>query len=359
MSTFLGKILISLLFFNLGIYETLNAKETSLSDLELIRIIERQKRLLEYGKNWSEDELKRQAQEIVTSYESFLLENPNDINALLLFGKFLRKTGLQDSAISLFLKADQINPNIAVVKQELGNFLVEAGKPVEAFPFFLMTTRLAPQEAVYHYNLGNFVFLFQDKLRGVAGSEKLGSLMHQSFKEATKLNPENFDYHLRFAQSFFDIEDSSHEEALLAWEVLINEFGERTMKEQDYIKINKSRILLHLKRFKEATTLLHSVKSEVMKEEKEKLLEKVRSHESSKNSYHFDRRYQKYKTLELKAHVFPIDANLMRIKQITAKLLQERMLDDLQRDVVQARVHPDGKISLELTSKDLSLKSPN
>ena len=47
------------------------------------------------------------------------------------------------------------------------------------------------------------------------------------------------------------------------------------------------------------------------------------------------------------------------VKQITAKLLQERMLDDLQRDVVQARVHPDGKISLELTSKDLSLKSPN
>ena len=359
MSTFLGKLLISLLFFNLGICEALNAKVTSLSDLELIKIIERQQRLLEYGKNWSEDELKRQAQEIVTSYESFLLENPNDINALLLFGKFLRKTGLQDNAVSLFLKVDQINPNIAVVKQELGNFLVEVGKPVEAFPFFLMTTRLAPQEAIYHYNLGNFIFLFQDKLEGVEGNEKLGSLMHESFKEATKLDPENFDYHLRFAQSFFDIEDSSYEEALLAWKVLINEFGERTTKEQDYIKINKSRILLHLQRFNEATTLLRSVKSEIMKEEKEKLLEKVRSYESSKKSSHFDHRYQKYKTQESKAHVFPIDANLIRIKQITAKLLQERMLDDLQRDVVQARVHPDGKISLELTSKDLSLKSPN
>ena len=77
-----------------------------------------------------------------------------------------------------------------------------------------------------------------------------------------KIRSENFDYHLRFAQSFFDIEDSSYEEALLAWEVLINEFGERTTKEQDYIKINKSRILLHLQRFNEATTLLRSVKSE-------------------------------------------------------------------------------------------------
>ena len=75
----------------------------SLSDLELIKIIERQQRLLKHGKNWSEDELKRQAQEIVSSY-GFLLENPNDINALLLFGKFLRQTGLHNSAISLFLK---------------------------------------------------------------------------------------------------------------------------------------------------------------------------------------------------------------------------------------------------------------
>ena len=122
----------------------------------------------------------------------------------------------------------------------------------------------------------NFIFLFQDNLEGVEGNEKLGSLMHESFKEATKLDPENFDYHLRFAQSFFDIEDSSHEEALLAWEVLINEFGERTTKEQDYIKINKSRILLHLQRFNEATTLLRSVNSEIMKEEKEKLLEKAK-----------------------------------------------------------------------------------
>ena len=56
-----------------------------------------------------------------------LLDNPDDINALLLFGKFLRKTGLHENAISIFLKADQINPNIAVIKQELGNFLVEKG----------------------------------------------------------------------------------------------------------------------------------------------------------------------------------------------------------------------------------------
>ena len=66
--------------------------------------------------------------------------------------------------------------------------------------------------------------------------------MHQSFKEATKLEPGNFDYQLRFAQSFFDIEHSSYEEALSAWDVLINEFGKAYYKEQDYLKINKSKV---------------------------------------------------------------------------------------------------------------------
>ena len=118
---------------SLGLTNTLHASGESLSDLELSKIIEQQNRLLRHGKDWSEDELTRQAQQIVTSYESYLLENPNDLNALLLFGKFLRKTGLHESAVSLFLQADQINPNIAVVKQEIGNFLVEDGKVVEAF----------------------------------------------------------------------------------------------------------------------------------------------------------------------------------------------------------------------------------
>ena len=74
------------------------------------------------------------------------------------------RLGQKEDALPLFLRADQANPNIAVVKQELGNYLVENNQPMEAFPFFLMATRLDPNEPFYHHNLGNFVFLFQEHL---------------------------------------------------------------------------------------------------------------------------------------------------------------------------------------------------
>ena len=143
--------------------------------------------------------------------------------------------------LELFLKADQINPNIVVVKQFIGNFLVEKGKPLEAFPFLLMTTRLSPTEPVYHFDLGNFIFLFQNELEGIENHEKLLALMHECFKEAAALEPKNFDYQLRFAQSFFDFNHTMNESAIVAfWEVLPNEFEQDLDDEIDYIKISKA-----------------------------------------------------------------------------------------------------------------------
>ena len=69
------------------------------------------------------------------------------------------------------------------------------------------------------------------------------------------------------------------------------------------------------------------------------------------------RHYQKFKMQKLKSPLFPIDSNLIRIKQITTKLLQETMLEDLQRDVVQASVKSDGKVTLKLTPNNLYLNS--
>jgi hypothetical protein len=44
----------------------------------------------------------RNAQEIVASYESYLSQNPDDTNALILFGKFLRKVGQEEHAVGIF-----------------------------------------------------------------------------------------------------------------------------------------------------------------------------------------------------------------------------------------------------------------
>lgn len=357
MSYFFSKVFFLVLFCVLGCTKALLANETSLSDLELAKIIEQQNRLLKYGKNWSEEELTRQAQQIVTNYENFLIENPDDVNALLLFGKFLRKTGLYENAVALFLQADQINPEIAVVKQELGNFLVEDGKPVEAFPFFLMSTRLAPNEPVYHYNLGNFIFLFDEKLSQMEESEKLGILMHESFKEAAKLDPENFDYHLRFAQSFFDFNHTMQEEALLAWDTLCAEFGTRSPRETEYINLNKARILLDMGRKQEAIILLRAVQSESMQKERNQLLQKAHSIDNKKPKKSSQLNKLFINSSNHLVNLFPSDPNLRRMKIVTAKLFQERMLQELLLDAVQAKVLANGDVSLELTHQTLPSKS--
>jgi len=327
-------------------------KGASLSELELAKIVTRQEKLLKDGKNWTETALTTEAQEIVTCYENFLLDNPSDLNGYLLFGKFLAQTGQAEGALELFLQADRINPNIAVTKQYIGNFLVENGKPLEAFPFLLMTTRLAPTEPVYHYDLGNFIFLFKEQLEGIEDHNKLSILMHECFKEAAALNPKNFDYHLRFAQSFFDFNNSMHNEAIAAWDVLLNEFGKRTKDEIDYIKISKARLLLDMNKKDEALSILKTIQSKVIQKEKNALIKKARGIDggsSNKNSFN-SLSYPSSSKLHL-SYTFPLDPHILRMKQVTLKLFQENMLNDLKRDVTQARILENGSLSLELSSK--------
>ena len=354
------RLLILLIFFIHHLEQKILANPTSLSDLELSKIVDHQNRLFKEGSSWTEKELTRQAQEIVNLYESYLLENSNNTNALILFGKFLRKTGQNEDALALFLRADQANPNIAVVKQELGNYLVENNQPMEAFPFFLMATRLDPNEPFYHYNLGNFVFLFEEHLTKLNKGEKMGLLMHESFKEAARLQPANFDYQLRYAQSFFDFNSSDKADALIAWNILIKEFGKRSEIEIDYLKLGKARVLIDLKRQDEAITLLHSVKSASVIRQRtdlfKKALIKKKLPPSDVDKHKFDTKENQHpptlKSGYLKTVPFVTDPLLENIKRITKQLLEDSMLEDFRRDVRIAKFLSNGELSLEMSFRD-------
>ena len=256
--------------------QTCKAEGLTVASLELSKIIDQQNFVFSKVGIWTEDEFKQQAQGIVNQYESFLVENPNEVNALILYGKFLRKTGHEHEAADLFFRADKINPDIAVVKQGIGNFLAENDKYTAAFPFFLQATQLADEEPEYHYNLGSFLYFSKDKIRLPEIEQDLDELMHESFRKASKLEPNNFQYQLRFAQSFFDYNQSDKSDGLLQWEKLMKSFGNRPHAEMDYLKIGKVRMLIYLGQDEEANLLLESIKTNSLLRSKETLIKELK-----------------------------------------------------------------------------------
>ena len=108
-----------------------------MADQKMIKILNMQEELFSIeNQHLSKDELTRKAQDLVVKYESYLSDNPSDVTALLLFGKFLRKVGQDDHALGIFLEADSVNPKLAVVKQQIANFLVEKRKAYGCIALF-------------------------------------------------------------------------------------------------------------------------------------------------------------------------------------------------------------------------------
>ena len=342
-------------FFAGGVLGASGAKEQiTLSSQILGRIIDKQIRFFEKsgdGKNHANPELTRKAQEIVSDYEVYLGENPKDANALILYGKFLRKVGQEQHAVEYFLEADSINPKLAVVKQQLANYLIEEGRPVDAFPFLIMTIELAPSQPDYHFHLGNFLFLFEEELvrEKIISKDRARSFMHKSFKQAAKLNTANFDYQLRYAQSFFDYPDSNKQEALEVWNKLVRKFPNRSSKEKDYFKLCKARVLLELNRKSDALTLLNSVSSSSLDSAKKSLILQVNGKDAAKEKPKGD---GKQSSMEIDHRFFiPDDPHLERLKQLTSRIKEEKMLTELKADAIKARFDEEGEIKIDLSQK--------
>ena len=340
---------------------TLNKKvvsEITLAEKILNQIIDRQEKFFEIAKSskkTSEQEMTRHAQEIVAAYESYISDNPQDVHALILFGKFLRKVGQQEHAVDFFMQADKINPKLAVVKQQLANYLIEKGKPVDAFPYFILTIELNPKEAVYHFHLGNFLFLFQEELinEGILNRRSAQSFMHRSFLEASILEPKNFDFQLRYAQSFFDFPESDKAKAVLVWEKIEKNFPNRSKLEHDYFRLCRARVLLELNRQKDASTLINTVSSKSLTEVKDALIRqatdsKVKPDPPYKPKPHEKNNKQSYFEFDHKKFL-PSDPHLERLRRLTSRLIEEKMLSELKVDAIKASFDQSGEIKIQIT----------
>ena len=168
--------------------------------------------------------IETELQSIVDGYEALISAAPNYVAAFISYGMMLHRIGERIPSNAMLIRADQIDPYHAIVKNQLGNYQAEEGNYPEAMGFYQMAIDLRPDEPLYHYQLGNLLFSYKnffidDKLFLPEG---IDLEIQNRFRKAAMLAPAHLPYRLRYAQSFFDIARPNWEAALEEWQQLVN-----------------------------------------------------------------------------------------------------------------------------------------
>ncbi|MFA6285861.1 MAG: hypothetical protein WC661_00650 [Opitutaceae bacterium] len=219
------------------------------------------------------EDLHAQFQKLTNDYEDYIGKYPNLSAGYVSYALFLAKPviGERKRAAALMLKANQINPDLPVVKNQLGNYLAEEGKPIEALNYYLAAVKLAPKEPLYHYQIGVLVTEARDDFlkAGEWTRATLDKSMQDAFEQAMALSPGNIPYAYRYCESFYDLEIPEWEEALANWRALEEKVPGALAKQT--IRLHEANILIKQGKSAEARALLLTVKEASLKAQKEKL----------------------------------------------------------------------------------------
>jgi tetratricopeptide (TPR) repeat protein len=239
-------------------------------------IVERQKEVFadaqRLGDKLDEGTLRQQLQALTHDYELLLRENPNFAAGYAAYGFFLSKTEMRKEATAILMKANQLDPDIALVKNQLGNMLAEDGKPLQAAPYFIAAIKLEPNEPLYHYQLGTLlVEAREDFLKtGEWTRASLDGAMQEAFRKARDLAPDRFEFAYRYAESFYDLEKPDWDAALKAWSEL--EEKAPTPIERQTMRLHAANVLLKVGKLAHAEALLRTVDEPKLQGQKQKLV---------------------------------------------------------------------------------------
>jgi len=227
---------------------------------------------------YSEDDLDRHINDLVQSYRSYLLDQPDDVSAYILYGKLLRRVQEREQAFIAFLKADELDPKIAVVKQQIGNHLAEEGKGKAALTFYLSAIDLEPETAIYHFALGQLIFDFREEFfsQNIFTQDALEREMLKAFRQAATLAPENFDYQMRLGEAYYDLVSPDWKSALLHWNKLRKQAS--TSLQIEILNLHRARVLGKLGRNEEAQSLLDQVLNPALQKSKGQVLDEIAQH---------------------------------------------------------------------------------
>ena len=255
---------------------------SDLASKRLLNIAEKEtkiyQKIAENPEFYSEDDLDRRINELVQSYRSYLLDQPDDVSAYILYGKLLRRVHEDEQAFLAFLKADELDPEIAVVKQQIGNHLAEEGKGKAALAFYLQAVELEPETAVYHFALGQLIYNFKAEFikSGVFTQDATEREMLKAFRKAAKLAPNKFDYQMRLGEAYYDLKSPDWKNALIHGKQMSKQAT--TTLQVEILDLHRARALGKLGRSDEALILLDKIFNPALQNSKRQVLEEIAVH---------------------------------------------------------------------------------
>ncbi|HEX3729775.1 MAG TPA: hypothetical protein VHV47_08220 [Opitutaceae bacterium] len=242
----------------------------------LAQIIERQQSLLDdaakQGESLDQDALRSQLQSICHEYDLLLHEAPKMAEAYADYGYLLRQVGMRQESVGLMLKANELNPNIPMVKNEIGNYLAETGKPLEAVGYFTAAIKLAPNEPLYHYQLGKLLLAARSEFikSGNWTSDSIDRTLLDAFKHAADLAPDNVTYLLAYGTSFYDLPHPDWPTALRFWSD--KEAGSQSAIERQTYQLEEAKVLGLMGQPDRARKVLGLINEPNLQERRQKLV---------------------------------------------------------------------------------------
>jgi len=256
-----------------------SATAETLSEKTLKDIVARQKNILAQAEtdkdHLDEAWLKGELQSVINSYDILIQKSPDFAAGYASYGLLLAKVGMTREAAGMLMRANQLDGEVPVVKNEMARLLAEDGKVAEALPWLMSAVDLEPKEPLYHYHLGKLLTEGRDELiaTGQFNRGSLDKAMLEAFQHAAALAPGNMAYAYRAAEAYYDLAEPKWDDALAAWSAL--ETKAQPGLEQQTIRLHAANVLIKMGRRDHAQALLIMVTEPALQKQKQTLLDEL------------------------------------------------------------------------------------
>ena len=211
-------------------------------------------------------EIQRLFMQVARDYNALIARNPDHLETRLLYGKLLSRYGDSEGARDQFLLAARIDPEIAVIHQQLCTYYAEENDFTRALAYALNAVRIEPQTAAFHFQLGQVLAAFREKFleEEIFSAEQLDSDLLAAFETAKSLQPDALPLQFRFGEAFYDVENPDWDRALAHWQALSSNPSLSPLQ-ADAAFLHQAKCLLELQRKEDAQHLIDSIQNEAFK----------------------------------------------------------------------------------------------